>query len=79
MIEVFKTNVNDPSDARRLVERIHATFPRHKANFDLQDCDKILRIETDERVIESTKIVALLHGDGFYAEILSDDIPVAGL
>ena len=44
MIEVFKTNVDDRVQANLLVDQIHQTYSDYKANFDLEDCDKILRV-----------------------------------
>ena len=44
MVEVFKTNVHDVDQVNLLLNQIHNTFKGYKANFDLEDCDKILRI-----------------------------------
>ena len=44
MIEVFKTNVKDKTQSQVLIEMIHSAFPTYKVNFDLEDCDKILRV-----------------------------------
>lgn len=79
MVEVFKTNVKDPVDARMLVNRIQSTLNGYNANFDLQDCDKILRVEIAHGVVEVAKVMALLARGGFSAEVLSDDSPVMEL
>ena len=42
-IEVFKTNVADPERAKWLVDQIEKQFTNCKVNFDLDDCDRILR------------------------------------
>ncbi|HVX52116.1 MAG TPA: hypothetical protein VHB48_18295 [Chitinophagaceae bacterium] len=47
MVEVFKTNVREQADATRLLEKLAEHLPYHKINFDLQDCDKVLRVEGD--------------------------------
>jgi len=44
MVEAFKINVSDADKANLLLDQIHNTFKGYKANFDLEDCDKILRI-----------------------------------
>lgn len=56
-IEVFKTTVQNPDDAELIInalqQRIHST----KINFELEDCDNILRIEAqtiDIKIIENT-------------------------
>jgi hypothetical protein len=53
IIEVFKTNVNSIEDAHDLVALIHCNFLEVKANFDLNDCDRILRVEACIEVIGS--------------------------
>lgn len=45
MVEVFKTNVTPMSKAKMLIQSIEKHFPDYKTNFDLSDCDKILRVE----------------------------------
>lgn len=48
MIEIFKTNVQKKSDASYIIAILKRKFPDYKINFDLEDCDKILRVETPE-------------------------------
>lgn len=74
MVEVFKTDMKDPERAEVLIQQIHSTFPGLEANFDLEDCDKILRIECTTAEIESTAVVGFLRGHGWHAEVLSDTI-----
>ena len=45
MVEVFKTNVKDCEQAEKLLDAIHGSFINHRANFDLEDCDKILQFD----------------------------------
>ncbi len=42
---VFKTNVFTEEESKMIVYIILDQFPTHKVNFDLDDCDNILRIE----------------------------------
>ena len=77
MIEVFKTNVKDRLQAEMLIDRIHKKFDHYKANFDLHDCDHILRIVSSNGLIEPEPIVDLINEFGFIAEVLPDE-PVAG-
>lgn len=72
MVEVFKTNVNDKDLAFAMIELIHKTFEGYRANFDLDDCDRILRIESCENQIEPSMVINLLGDYGFQAEILDD-------
>lgn len=75
VIEVFKTDVLHADQARMLLDKIHVTFRDYRANFDLEDCDRILRVAALSGKVLSSDVVALLNDFGFHAEILSDDIP----
>jgi hypothetical protein len=75
MVEVFKTNVNDPAHAKRLIDEIHKTFPDYMANFDLEDCDRILRIKTSSGTVQVSRLIDMLRHFGYQAEILPDEIP----
>ena len=48
MVEVFKTNVEDPAQAAKLVGLLQKRITNSSVNFDLEDCDKVLRIEGPE-------------------------------
>ena len=76
MIEVFKTNVEDCDQAKRLIDQIHKTFIDYTANFDLEDCDNILRVKCKTGLIESTLLIHLFKELGCNAEILQDEITV---
>ena len=41
----FKTNVQECELAHQLTQKLLLCFPHSKINFDLHDCDKILRVE----------------------------------
>ena len=75
MVEVFKTNVTDAGHAKTVVDQIHKNFTGYKANFDLQDCDNILRVESKSGMVQSSLLIDLLKDFGFTAEILPDDYP----
>jgi hypothetical protein len=74
MVEVFKTNVKDQDVADKLIDLIHKIFIDYRANFDLQDCDNILRVKCIAGAIESTHLIYLLKEFGCDAEILEDEI-----
>jgi hypothetical protein len=73
MIEVFKTDVNEKDHARMLVDRIHKAFSHCRANFDLEDCDRILRVKGVTGEEETWQIVSLVKSFGWRVEILPDD------
>ena len=67
MVEVFKTNVQEDSTAS-LVEQLLEHFPQSKINFDLEDCDKILRVE-GSNVIPG-KVIDILMMQGYLCSVL---------
>ena len=73
MIEVFKTNVESRDQAKMLIEEIHRNFAGYKANFDLQDCDNILRVKSVAESIEADCLINFLKDFGFEAEVLPDE------
>jgi hypothetical protein len=74
MVEVFKTNVKDQDVADKLIDQIHETFIGYKANFDLQDCDNILRVKCMTGPVEPNLLICFLQQFGCNAEILQDEI-----
>lgn len=43
-VEVFRTTVATPAQAAALIARLQRRFPACHITFDLDDCDKILRM-----------------------------------
>lgn len=73
MIEVFKTDVTNCDDAKWLIDQLHKTFDHYLANFDLEDCDLILRVQCEDGEVHAEPIISFLKERGFYAEVLPDD------
>jgi hypothetical protein len=78
MVEVFKTNVDDPGLANLLINHIHQSFPDYQANFDLEDCDKILRVACTCATVQPSFLIDILNDFGFHAEVLPDDLQPVG-
>ena len=68
MVEVFKTNVENTEYAEHLLRKLMAHYPNFHINFDLQDCDRILRVEG--RNIESRRIIEVVCHSGFDCQVL---------
>jgi hypothetical protein len=68
MVEVFKTNVQKKAQSKMLLCMLSEVFPSFKINFDLSDCDKVLRVEGDN--MEALRIMTLVNEYGFKCEIL---------
>lgn len=75
MVEVFRTNVQHHDHANMLIDQIHQVFTDYKANFDLDDCDRILRIKSVNGLVHTSPVIELLKYYGFDAEVLPDDVP----
>lgn len=73
MIEVFKTDVNTAAHAQILIDEINQKFAHYKANFDLSDCDRILRIKSNNGIVDAPAVIELLQRFGYNAAILPDE------
>lgn len=69
-IEIFKTNVQRARDAIMLANVLFERLPGSHVSFDLDDCDKILRVKHD--AVIASEITALLKLHGFMCEVLDD-------
>ena len=54
--------------AKKLKPHIDSIVPKAKWNFDIEDCDKILRIDCEENIV--LQIKGLLNNYKFYCEEL---------
>jgi hypothetical protein len=70
MVEVFKTNIRDGHCTGEIAEVLRAHFPVCKVDFDLEDCDRILRVEAVN--VNSSKVIELVKQSGYHCEELSD-------
>jgi len=68
MIYVFKTSVKTKIQAKKLKPHIDKVLSNSKWNFDLDDCDKVLRVDSEENII--SQIISLLHYHNFHCEEL---------
>jgi len=68
MIEVFKTDVHEIPQSILIVGKLLEHFPNSIINFDLEDCDKILRIHA--AAISKHKIIEILNSYGYHCEEL---------
>ena len=71
MVEVFKTNVQRTTVAKEIIAILQQNFPGRKINFDLEDCDKVLRVEGE--FFQPGKIVMLVNENGFWCQVMEDD------
>jgi hypothetical protein len=67
MVEAFKTNIESHEEAKRIRKLLLVLFPNSQINVDIEDCDKVLRIEGE---FCSKTIIALVRASDFQCEIL---------
>lgn len=72
MVEVFKTNIENRKQAGLVLYCIHRKFREYAANFDLDDCDRILRVESRDK-IQAPSLIQVVQALGFHAEVLPDE------
>jgi hypothetical protein len=68
MVEIFKTDVQETLKRDHLLERLRSEIIDCKINFDLEDCDRILRVEGQQIAI--SKVLELMKKEGHFCELL---------
>ncbi|MFD2098999.1 methyltransferase type 11 [Flagellimonas iocasae] len=72
MVEIFQTNLTNGRAAQKLLEQLSHLFPEYRMNFDLEDCDNILRVESVKHSVEVIPIIEAVQGYGHYIAVLPD-------
>jgi hypothetical protein len=73
MVWVFKTTVKNKTQAKRVAPLLNGLLPPSaKWNFDLSDCDKVLRIESFHQTIDESIIIQIFENAGQGIEMLPD-------
>lgn len=72
MVEVFSTNITTEITAKRISQRINEHYPDYQVHFDLEDCDRILRVECVGQKIDVGGVIALVSENDFFAGVLPD-------
>ncbi len=67
-VEVFKTNVEDQRLAEEIRVYLREYFPQTRITFDLDDCDRILRMAGSE--IDPCRVEELVNKLGHFCEAL---------
>lgn len=70
MIEVFKTDIRNKTKANAILKTLKLSFPTSNFNLDLNDCDKILRTESNDSI--SQQIIEVVNNQGFRCEVLEE-------
>ena len=70
MVEIFKTNVQTQTEASHIIDQLKNILSKASINFDLEDCDKILRVEGLSKSNIKT-IIADVTRSGYLCELLN--------
>lgn len=62
-VEIFRTNVKSEYEADLVLTLLKQSLPQLKINFDLDDCDNILRVAGE--AISTEYIITVLNDLGF--------------
>jgi len=73
MIEIFCTNVSSRLQANNILDRLQKEFPQYEMNFDLEDCDRILRVDGKEDVVNRQAIIELVKHFKCEIKVLPDE------
>ena len=72
MVEVFRTNISSEIKAKQVLKILNSEFPNYKVDFDLEDCDNILRVENKNGPLKIDDIIYCLLRKEVLVEILLD-------
>ncbi len=59
--------------AQGLITKLIAVLPTCKMTFDLEDCDRVFRVESRETTIDIELIITFFKQNDFVCEVLNDD------
>jgi hypothetical protein len=71
MVEVFKTDIHTESQAKEVLAELNLLIPSAIINFDLNDCDRILRVESEEDI--TNRVLIFSKKSGFFCQVLDDE------
>lgn len=70
IVEIFKTNIGIAAEAERIIFLLLQQFPGSRTTIDLEDCDKVLRVEGFG--VCAQEIILLVQENGFHCNVLED-------
>lgn len=70
MISIFKTDVASKKQKLKVIGYLVTEYPGHRITIDLDDCDKVLRVEGN--TFEEKDIITHVNEQGFACMMLLD-------
>jgi hypothetical protein len=68
MIGIFRTNINTAQDKNNVIQAISGSFNVAGCSVDIEDCDKVLRIVTEQDILD--EIIILVQRMGYQCTVL---------
>lgn len=68
MVQIFKTDVQTKELSEIIIKLLLEKYPTYQINFDLEDCDRILRVEN--KIVDVKGIIGLLASKNHRCEAL---------
>ncbi|WP_343702286.1 hypothetical protein [Chitinophaga sp.] len=68
MIGIFKTNISTLQDKNTVVNAIAGHFRTSACTIDLEDCDKVLRVVSQQ--LEENQVIAFVRSLGYQCAML---------
>jgi SAM-dependent methyltransferase len=72
VIEIFKTNIRNQAQARAVYDALARLLPAARISFDLDDPEKILRVEDD--IIDADQVMETVKDLGYGCKIIPDQV-----
>jgi len=72
MVEIFRTNVKSKRLAGKVLKTLQSHLPAFNFNFDLEDCDRILRVQSNGPPVESPQIIRIVKGHFIEISLFED-------
>ena len=72
MVEIFRTNVKNKKLAGKVLKALQQHLPAFNFNFDLDDCDRILRVQCNNTPIECIKVIQIVKGYSIEISLFED-------
>lgn len=70
IVEIFKTDVFRDSDTEQICTSLSQTNPHYRINFDFEDEDNVLRIETNQFAVDISSVIGVMKDMGYACELI---------
>lgn len=68
IIEVFKTNIDNQNDASEIIDVLNKLLSAIRVTIDLEDCDRVLRVEAKD--FTADEVINVLNLCGFDCQLM---------